>query len=248
MFAHKNKSRTDFSILTSAFVSLTILLLTLTATPRAEAKDRSHNSFVVGGTTIKLGTPVDNCSLNPQIPADNHMLNAVKNSIKGNTELVLQFADCQELKNWRSRKKKYLDTFGSYQSSLKLKNLDLTGQEAVSIKSICEVYKKQGENILKDMETDINKRVEDSFKNVQMNKIQLLGVVKENDEICAVATFQRLKTEDGSTKDQINVYSITILKGKLIFSYLFAPNSVDVVDQLTAQIVALNQFNQQLNK
>ncbi len=248
MFALKNKCRTDFSILTFMFVSLSVLFLTLTTAPQAEAKERSHNSFVVGGTTLNLATPENNCSLNPQIPADNHMLNAVKNSIKGNTELVLQFADCQELKNWRTRKQKYLDTFGSYQSSLKLQNLDLTGKEAESIKSICDVYKKQGGTMLKNMEKDINKRVQDSFKNVKMNKIQLLGVVKENEEICAVATFQRLKTADGSTKDQINVYSITILKGKLIFSYLFAPNTVDVVDQLTDQIVALNKFNQQLNK
>ena len=79
--------------------------------------------------------------------------------------------------------------------------------------------------------------------------MKLIGIVHEDPTICAAATFQRLKTDDGSTKDQVNVYSVTILNGRILFTYLYAPyEGGDNVSKLTKSITDLNNYNQINNK
>ena len=232
-------------IFTAPLMASVFLLLSLPSL-QAESVARKQN---IAGKTVFLGLPEKTCPLSPKNPSDRLLIDGVKTSIKGSNELLMQFADCQELKDWRSGKQKYLNNFGSYQTSVRLKATDMTGREQATVAEICKVFKKQGAAMLQNMKPEIDKRLDDGFKNIKMNELKMLGIVHEDSNICAAATFQRFKTDDQSIKDQINVYSVTFLNGRIIFTYLYAPHGdPDIIPKLTQTITKLNDYNQLRNK
>ncbi len=227
-------------------IILTASMLVPATLAGAETKVGSKQN--IAGKTVHLGLPDHSCPMDPKNPADKMLIDGVKTSIKGSNELLMQFADCEELKNWRTGKQKYLNNFGSYQTSAKLKSTDLTGQESATVKEICNIFKKQGATLLKNIQPEVNRRIKDGFKNIRMNELKMLGIVHEDPTICAAATFQRLRTDGNTLKDQVNVYSVTFLNGRIVFTYLYGPYGEEqMVPRLTKTITDLNNYNQLRN-
>lgn len=213
------------------------------------ASDKSTTNYNIAGKNIKLVVPNNQCSLTDKNPSDKKVLDGIRIGVRGQTELMNSFATCQELKNWRRGTRTFLDNFGNYQTPIKTQGQDFTGQESLIIKSVCDVYKKQGESLFDGLKADIDKRIEEGFANIKLNQNKMIGVIKETNDICVIAVAQRLKSEANTFKDQINVFSVSVLKGRIIFTYLFAPTKVnDVVSKLTKEIIAINKSNQELNK
>lgn len=203
---------------------------------------------IIGSQPVRLVLPENTCAMDPNNPSDKRVIDGTKISIRGSNELLLQFADCQELKDWRSGKQKYLNNFGNYQTSLKLKNTSLKGKEGPTTKAICNVFKKQGAELMDALKPEARKRVAEGFKNVRLNEVKMIAVLHDTADLCAASTYQRLKTDDDSMKEQLGVYSVTFLKGRILFSYLFAPNSDKNLADLSSKISKLNDKNQSQNK
>ncbi len=246
----KSKKLNSYLVLTSLILGL--VGLKAISPLRAENTATISSQIVnkqIAGTKVSLALPSDHCLLDINHPADKMLIESVKISIKGKNELLVQFSNCQELTDWRSGKQKYLNNFGNYQVSLQLKNSDMTGQEPATIKEICRVFKKQGDTLLEGLKPDMDKRVKEGFKNVKINEMKSMGAVHQDETICISAIFQRLKTQDNTTKDQINLTAVSILNGRLIFSYLFMPyGDKTEVDQITKTMIKLNRLNQSNNK
>jgi len=249
MKPQKLKSLSSYVFSTGFILSLAALMAipsvkaenTATLSPQIVNKD-------IVGKKVSLALPNGHCLLDKNHPADKMLIEGVKISIKGKNELLSQFANCQELKDWHSGKLKYLNNFGNYQISLKFKETDMTGQEPATIKEICEIFKKQGDTLIEGLKPDMNKRVQEGFKNVKINEMKSMGVMYQDTTICISGIFQRLKTQDNSIKDQINLTAISILNGRLIFSYLFIPHGDKTeIDQITKTMIKLNRLNQTNN-
>lgn len=237
-----------------AFLAIAVLsapqiaLLPGLAQAEEAATKGNYVTRLIGSQPIRLALPENTCAMDPNNPSDKNVIEGTKISIRGNNELLLQFADCQELKDWRTGKQKYLNNFGSYQTSLKLKDTNLSGKEGPTTKAICNVFKKQGAELMDALKPEARKRVAEGFENVQLNEVKMIAVVHDTADICAASTYQRLKTDDDSVKEQLGVYSVTFLKGRILFSYLFAPNSDKNLADLSSKISQLNDQNKSQNK
>lgn len=231
-----------------ALICVALLIPFTSLSNLGHADDGKSKAVDIGGKTVNLALPENMCEMDPNNPADKRLIDGSKASIKGVNELLMQFADCQELKDWRVGKQLFLDNFGSYQASNKFIKLDFTGKESQSIGQICDVFKKQGAEVLNTVKPEVNERIKSGFGDIKLNELKMLGVVHDLEDICAVATFQRLKTEKNTTKNQLNVYSITVVNGRLLFTYLFSPEGTDNLKQKSIEIKALNQINQNNNK
>ncbi len=226
-----------------------VLSCSLASYSLVQAKPVASKPYMIAGKPVVLALPKDYCVLDAKHPSDKTLIDSVQKSVKGINELLVQFADCQELKDWRSGKQKYLNNLGNYQTSLKFKKTDMTGRETDTIKEICTLFKKQSETLMDDIKPEIDRRIKEGFNNVEINKRKMIGVVHEDPSVCVTAAFQRLKTESGTLKDQVNISGVSVLNGRLIFSSLYTPYGDDqvVVDKSKDMMLDLNQDNQNAN-
>ena len=225
-------------------ISLTICFAPL----NAQAKGPQISTYNVGGTKVKLALPPNYCALNPKHPLDKQVIEAVKALVQARNILLVQFADCKEINDWHTGKLKYLQNIGSYQTSKRTLNMNLQGQEKNTIKMVCEIFKKQADQLYKDVTKEVNEKAKEVFKNVKVNEMKSLGVVHEDPSMCAAATYQKSLTEEKDIQEQVGAYSITFQKGKMLFSYLYAPPTDTIVKDLTNKLKKLHITNQTLNK
>ncbi len=229
-------------------LSVSIILVAPLMSSRAQAEQLFSKSYSVEGRAVNLSLPKSYCAMDEGNPNDKRLIDAVKLSVKGANEVLMQFADCQELKDWRSGKQKFLNNFGSYQTSLRFKKMNMKGREAATVKEICNVFKKQSQALVDKIKPDIDKRIENAFENVKMNEMKLLGVSHEDSTVCITATFQRLQTEKKTSKDQMNISAVNVLNGLLMFTYLYTPYAGEkVIEKNTKIMIDLNNVNQLKN-
>lgn len=182
------------------------------------------------------------------IPTDKLLLDALKISLGKGNELILQFANCEELKMWRAGKLKFLKNYGSYQTSKGLKSIDMRGRERATIREVCNLYKKQGAAQIQSLTQEIEHRLIEGLKFIQMNEMKVLGIVYEDETICTMAMYQKLRSDENTIKIQLTILSATILNGRLVFSYLYAPfDDKTKITKLTKQMINLNLYNQKRN-
>ena len=79
-------------------------------------------------------------------------------------------------------------------------------------------------------------RAEQALNIAGVNQMIFLGVVAEDPLVCYGSLLQKLKAETGEEKTQLTVFATTILKGKAILFYLFAPYMTrETVTQMLAR-------------
>ena len=99
------------------------------------------------------------------------------------------------------------------------------------------------------IQAESNKAIQKVWKDLKLNETRLLGTFHQDGTSCVAGMFQRLQTEDQSTKDQVSIFSVGIIKGRMIFTYLFAPNEeTNVVGKLIDQIKKIHNANLNANK
>jgi hypothetical protein len=93
-------------------------------------------------------------------------------------------------------------------------------------------------------EPDIHSRIEEALRRVKVNETTFVGVLAEDSTACYTALLQKLKTETGAEKAQTAVNAITVVKGKVVYFYLFSlytgRDSIDAA--LAKQKVNLGAF------
>jgi hypothetical protein len=152
------------------------------------------------------------------------MLTAIGNLVRGGGNALLSLsANCRQLADWRTGKRALLDDFAQYQSPLNLMNQTLPGPPELVIRQNCANLRAQAEKILSGVLPDIKSRIEATLKRVKVNEMSFLGVMAEDSTACYPAMLQKMKPESGGEKTQAALFAITVVKGKMIFYYLFAP-------------------------
>jgi hypothetical protein len=75
------------------------------------------------------------------------------------------------------------------------------------------------------------------LKTVKVNEMRFLGVIAEEPVICYAAILQKFKAETGDEKTQATVFATTVLKGKILYFYFFAPyeSGATVTDLLAVE-------------
>ena len=249
MFSRRQILTIGLFVLTTAF----LWSITTTKPPKIKPQptDTSKmvsSSHIITGKVVHLAMGEEDCQLDPTYPADKMMLETLDKSLEKSDKALFQFANCQELIEWRRGKQKYLSHIGNYQTARRLKNITVIGQEATTLKQICNNYKKQGAEALHHDASLIEKRLEESFKTLPPNNIKMLGVVHISETLCAIASYQQIQREDQSTANQVILLGVSILNNRLIYTYLLAPYSPeDKVTNLIEKLKLLNETNQSRN-
>jgi hypothetical protein len=218
-------------------------VLSLALCLTASAKDAK-----IGDVLLKLPPPPGYCEVDPSRPSDLLFSAVMERSLKNTgNRLIALSADCTQLKDWRAGKRKLLDNLAQYQTKIDYESLHYGADAAEFIKGVCDLLRAEGEKLLTGMEPDMRARWKEILKNVKVNETRFIGVLGEEPGTCYMAVLQRAAI-DGRDKTQIAVGATTIVGGKLVYLYLWAPhvsaNSiVDLFALTKAQVVRLKAAN-----
>ena len=187
----------------------------------------------IGAVTIVLPVPSGYCELEQAQPSDARMIDGLRRALAGQNELLAISADCGQLNGWRAGTRPLLDDYVQVQTLISAR--DATIPRAEGIKQICAPLRTEGEKLFAGVTTDVKTRMETAFKDVKVNEMRFLGVLAEDASGCYFALLQKLRTEAGTDKTQVTVGTATIVKGKLVYYYSYAPyvNADTVTAMLT---------------
>lgn len=195
----------------------------------------------IGGTSIKLVLPAAFCSLDPAQQSDARMLRLVRQAQAGKNIVLTQYANCEQLKAWRTGQRKVLDDLGGATTPTQYANQSLPYTRPQLIAQLSAVYKRQGGSILQGATSEINRKIGAAARNLKINETKFLGVMAENAKAIYIGLLQKLNTEFGDPKVQIGVTGVTIIKGKLLSISVYTPsigeNSADEALQTAQSII-----------
>jgi hypothetical protein len=215
-------------------------VLLLTATSSAMGGQAN-----MGSVSVNFPPPAGFCELSNSDPSDKRMLSIIGDLLtKSDNKLLSMTADCKQLADWRSARRKLLDDFAQYQTSLAL--LDKGPSETIA--QTCTTLREEGNKIVSKETPDIKARVEAALKEVKLNQTTFIGVLAEEPRACYAGLVQQIHTQGGTDKTQLSLFAVTAVKNRTVFVYRFAvhtgPNSVvDALAKLKNDVAAFYAAN-----
>ena len=203
----------------------------------------------LGAVALNLPVPAGYCELTEDQPSDAAMINAIGTMLeKGGNRLLVISAECRQLEDWRAGRRPLLANYAQYQTRKELENSRLPASPAEVIKATCAQMRAQGERFAANITPDVQKRFDEVMKTVKINETKFLGVLSEDSNVCYAALMQRIRAETGTDIAQAVVFATTLVKGKLVYNYLFAPyvsgqSVTDLLTQLRRNVAALKASN-----
>jgi hypothetical protein len=178
----------------------------------------------IGTVTINLPPPAGYCELDGAQASDARMLRSINDMLgaSGN-RLVAASADCKQLKEWRAGKRPLIDNMAQYQTLVSLESAPLPAPPELAIKELCNQMRAQADQLMADVADNLKERAEQAMEHIKFDEMQFLGVVAQEPLVCYAAILQKFKTETGADKAQVTVIGTTVIKGKIVYAYLYAP-------------------------
>jgi hypothetical protein len=200
---------------------------------------------MIGSEPVQLVLPAGMCQIERSNPTDAAYVEAIESGLAGTNKLLAAFAACDQLVDWRSSKKMFLE-YGYYQAPVGMLD-SLATPDMVA--EVCRELRSQGEKMLDGLKEDLTQRTERALKGLQVNELRSLGVVGEDDKACYSAALRNLQAESPQQKLQDMVFAVTVLKGKLLFLYVYALHADDrtipaLLDRVRTTVTALTEANE----
>jgi hypothetical protein len=218
----------------------TALLLSCLVSLAATAAD-----VKIGEVSLHLPPPPGYCEMDAVLASDAHLIARMHSTLTNTgNRLLAMSADCTELKDWRNGKRSDLAHVAEYQTVLRFENQALPDTAQNVLKGYCNGMRMLGERSMPGISADARDRVEQALKLVKSNEMIFLGVVAEEPLVCYGATVQKVKLLSDDENPQVAIFAATILKAKVVLSYLFAPyvDRETVIQVLTRQRAHLTQL------
>lgn len=180
----------------------------------------------IGGKTLTLALPDGHCAMDRSNASDARLIELVEKGAGNRNEVVLAFADCTQLKDWREGRRLFLDDFGQYQTLIAAKGQDFTGAESALVKQVCDAQRDKGEGLFDNAVSTVNDQLQKQQEKMSVNEINFLGIYSENAKQCSSSFIQKVTAENGESKTLFGISTTTILKGKVLY-YNFYTKYVD---------------------
>lgn len=226
---------------------LAALLAGFCASDPASAETRD---VPIGATTVRLIAPAGQCFLEASQAKDAQFIGLVSGLLaQVNMALVGATADCVQREAWHKSPDALLDDFVEYQIALANMEQDLAGDPAPHIRPICAYARQQGDQYIADNQDAIANKIEQALDGVKSKGMSFLGVLGEERDACYYGILQRLGTQIGTEKLQLDVTAVTVVRGKLLFFNLYSVyQGPETVERMFAQqkinVKALIEANQ----
>lgn len=181
------------------------------------------NSTIVkiGDREVVLVLPEGHCAMDRNNPSDARVLNLIEKGTGNRNEVVVGFADCVQLKDWREGRQEFLDDFGQYQTVVAAKHQDFSANAAALIKQVCDTHRQNGEKILDTATSKVNEELRKQQETLSVNESRYLGVYSQTAAQCSSSVIQNLTTESGQSKTLFAINTTTVLNGKVVFFYVY---------------------------
>lgn len=180
--------------------------------------EAAANDVTIGQTKVTLVAPKGFCALDRQHSLDSQVIKFMEQAVQGRNEVLGVFVDCQRRKSWRAGETDDLgETFG-YAVSLKVKDRQASAQ--TDIPSMCAAFRKQGAAIVKDageIATGNIKDIKEFAGKIELNSMQMYGVLHEDNTGCYFGTVQKYKIDD-QVETMFSAKAVTVVKRKLVFT------------------------------
>lgn len=178
----------------------------------------SHaETATIGSTKVELPQPPGYCALDVANASDARLKSLLTEMIaKGGNVLLGHHVDCKQLDAWRKGSGKLLDDFVQYQS----RNVDVPFG-AAEVSTTCKDLQQAGQILAESAVKTVQPIYEAASKSIRLNEMKIISATPVQDGTCYVSMLQRLRTEYGTEKTQLCVFSVHSVRDKLVFYYLF---------------------------
>jgi hypothetical protein len=178
----------------------------------------------IGDVSLRLPQPAGYCEMDPVLASDAPLIAGIHATLArtGNRLLVMS-ADCAELRDWRNGKRPDVDHMAQYQTVFALEDRPLTDTPEKMVKTYCANMDLLGAQAMPGTTRDVASRAEQASKTSRPNEMKFLGAIATDPLVCYGAAFQKYKLATREETAQVTIIATTILKGKAISYYLFAP-------------------------
>jgi hypothetical protein len=195
----------------------------LAGTPNAMA-----GQAAIGDVSVNLPPPAGFCDLLHSNPADARVLSTFEGLFaQAGGKLLGVSADCGQLAGFRMGQGRLLDDYAMYTATLATIDKEAP---VTAINENCATLRAEGSKIVSSTAPDVKARVEAALKNVKINQTAFLGVLAEEPRACYAAQIQQARTQAGTGKTILSVYTTTIVKKRLVHVYRYGvytgPDSV----------------------
>jgi hypothetical protein len=206
----------------------------------AIASEDGRSEVQHGAARLNLVPPAGHCFLDEAQPSDARLAGILRQVFGGELRMLQAFADCAQLRSWRSGQRKTLSDYGQFLVPVDFIDKKLDGPSRPYVETICKTMRDEGGQLLDQSAPTVKKRFEEALKGAQMNEMRFLGVVGQDDTACYFGLIQKLVTEFGDPKTQVDVSAIAFVAGKMIYSNLYA---VHEGDQTLSELLERQQTN-----
>lgn len=184
----------------------------------------------VGAAQIVLPPPAGFCPLDGSRSTDASLKQAATAMIatSGTNLLLAQHVDCAQLEQMRAGKRRLLDDFVQYQTLTAWMDKDLPVAPAAVISETCSELRKSGGTLATQAVEAVNPKLQAFSKSIRINEMRFLGVVAEDPATCYAALMQKLRTDDGGEKTQLCIFSTSVVRGKIVYFYVYTPYATDL--------------------
>jgi hypothetical protein len=187
----------------------------------------------VGPVTIELPAPAGYCELDEALPTDKPMFDLMRTASPA-TRLLAMSADCKQLRDWRAGRLAGLANYAQHQTVKAWENAPLPVPAAQLIEQTCATLRAQGGDMTAKTGPLVQERLSRAMQEVKLNQMKFMGVLGEEPNACYAALLARVKGKDVPEVEQATVFAVTVVKGKVLYYYLFAPfvNAQTLTDML----------------
>ena len=210
---------------TSLVRAVPLLILLTCWIPFASAEEEIAE---IGGTTVGFVAPDGWCTLEPGKISDARVIGVLQEGIKrvGNT-FVVAFADCGELELWRSGRQRTLDNYGVVAYNNALREFVHPGTDASFVQELREAMDNAGQEYIDDLVERGAQLMEDVLPMAKLGTPTNLGTIGEDEISVYQGGIMPLETELGDPKVSVYSNASTLLRKKMVFTYLFTVHDDD---------------------
>jgi hypothetical protein len=181
----------------------------------------------LGAAYLDLEPPPGHCFLDESQPSDARLAGLLRQIFQAELRMLGAFADCAQLKSWRIGTRKTLSDYGQYLVPVSFIAKKLDGPAQPYVATICSVMRENGGELIAKSAPDVKQRFEQVLQGAKMNETRFLGVVGQDEHACYFGLIQKIVTEFGDPKTQVDVSTIAFVSGKMIYSNLYAVHEGD---------------------
>lgn len=177
---------------------------------------------MIGDARLRLEPPAGHCFLDSSHQADARLNEVLQRIFSTDIRLVGGFADCEQLRAWRAGERKTLRDYGKFLTPLAMLDKRAEGSPKQLMAAMCQTMRNEGGEFPFKDGRNLKARFEQLVGQAKINESRPLGVITQDDNACYFAMVQKLQTENGEVKTQIDVSAAAIISGKMIYSNLYA--------------------------